>query len=44
MMTAAPLMMIGYIMFLASTNPQVRYAATFIVMMGAFPFGARECY
>jgi sugar phosphate permease len=40
MMTAAPLMMIGYIMFLASTNPQVRYAATFIVMMGAFPFGA----
>ncbi|KAF2135986.1 uncharacterized protein K452DRAFT_303143 [Aplosporella prunicola CBS 121167] len=37
---SAPLMMIGYIMFLASTNPQVRYGATFLIASGAFPFGA----
>jgi sugar phosphate permease len=37
---SAPLMMVGYIMFLASTNPQVRYAATFLIAMGAFSFGA----
>lgn len=36
----APLMMIGYIMFLASTNPSVRYGATFIIASGAFAFGA----
>jgi hypothetical protein len=33
-------MMIGYIMFLASTNPQVRYGATFLIASGAFAFGA----
>lgn len=32
--------MIGYIMFLASTNSQVRYAATFIIALGAFNSGA----
>ncbi|KAH7128704.1 retrograde regulation protein 2 [Dendryphion nanum] len=37
---SAPLMMSGYIMFLASTNPQVRYGATFIIASGAFSFGA----
>lgn len=36
----APLMMAGYIMFLASTNPNVRYGATFIIASGAFAFGA----
>jgi MFS family permease len=36
----APLMVCGYIMFLATTNPHVRYGATFIVASGAFPFGA----
>ncbi len=36
----APLMMIGYIMFLASTNGQVRYGATFLIASGAFSFGA----
>lgn len=36
---SAPLMIIGYIMFLASTNSQVRYAATFIIASGAFTFG-----
>lgn len=36
----APLMMCGYIMFLASTNPQVRYGATFLIASGAFAFGA----
>lgn len=37
---SAPLMMTGYIMFLASTNPQVRYGATFIIASGAYSFGA----
>ncbi|KAF2109824.1 putative MFS transporter [Lophiotrema nucula] len=36
----APLMMVGYIMFLASHNPQVRYGATFLIASGAFAFGA----
>jgi len=36
----APLIMMGYIMFLASTNPHVRYGATFVVASGAFFFGA----
>ncbi len=42
-MVAAPLMTMGYIMFLASHNPQVRYAATFFIMSGSFPIGACEC-
>jgi Na+/melibiose symporter-like transporter len=37
---SAPLMMTGYIMFLASTDSQVRYGATFIITAGAFSFGA----
>ena len=37
---SAPLMMAGYIMFLASTTGSVRYGATFLIAMGAFPFGA----
>lgn len=37
---SAPLMMCGYIMFLASTNAQVRYGATFLIASGAFAFGA----
>lgn len=37
---SAPLMMVGYIMFLASTDPHVRYGATFIIASGAFSFGA----
>jgi len=36
----APLMMVGYIMFLASTDPHVRYGATFVIASGAFSFGA----
>jgi Na+/melibiose symporter-like transporter len=36
----APLMVIGYIMFLASTNPKVRYGAIFLIASGAFSFGA----
>jgi sugar phosphate permease len=36
----APLMMVGYIMFLASQEAQVRYGATFIIASGAFSFGA----
>ncbi|KAF9269906.1 MFS general substrate transporter [Marasmius fiardii PR-910] len=37
---SAPLIMIGYIMFLASKDGQVRYAATFLIASGSFPFGA----
>ncbi|KAH7084531.1 MFS transporter [Paraphoma chrysanthemicola] len=37
---SAPLMMCGYIMFLASHAPMVRYGATFIIASGAFSFGA----
>jgi hypothetical protein len=36
----APLMMIGYTMFLASANPRIRYAATFLIASGAYSFGA----
>lgn len=35
-----PLMMVGYIMFLANDDPMVRYGATFIIASGAFAFGA----
>jgi MFS family permease len=35
-----PLMITGYIMFLASTDPNVRYGATFLIASGAFAFGA----
>ncbi|KAJ5513767.1 hypothetical protein N7463_003319 [Penicillium fimorum] len=35
-----PLMMTGYIMFLASEDGMVRYGATFIIACGAFSFGA----
>jgi MFS family permease len=37
---SAPFMMAGYIMFLATTNSQVRYGATFLIAMGAFSFGS----
>ncbi|KAJ4354133.1 uncharacterized protein N0V89_005866 [Didymosphaeria variabile] len=37
---SAPLIMIGYIMFLASTDAQTRYGATFLIASGAFSFGA----
>ncbi|KAK9899769.1 MFS general substrate transporter [Cystobasidium minutum MCA 4210] len=37
---SAPLMMAGYVMFLATTNGHVRYGATFLITSGAFSFGA----
>jgi len=37
---SAPLIMIGYIMFLVSENSSVRYGATFLIASGAFAFGA----
>ncbi|BGP40847.1 hypothetical protein JCM10449v2_004812 [Rhodotorula kratochvilovae] len=40
MVISAPFMMLGYIMYLASMNPQVRYAAAFMVAIGAFSFGS----
>lgn len=36
----APFVMVGYIMFLASDDPEVRYGATFIIASGAFSLGA----
>ncbi|KAF1815047.1 putative MFS transporter [Eremomyces bilateralis CBS 781.70] len=40
MAAGSPLVMIGYIMFLASNVAQVRYGATFIIASGAFALGA----
>jgi len=39
---SGPLMMAGYAMFLGTdtTQPMVRYAATFLIAIGAFQFGA----
>lgn len=34
-----PLMMTGYLMFLATDSHDVRYAATFLIAAGSFPFG-----
>ncbi|KAK6216341.1 hypothetical protein LQW54_003544 [Pestalotiopsis sp. IQ-011] len=39
MIFAAPLVMIGYAMFLGSTNPTVRYAATFFLTSSTFAIG-----
>jgi hypothetical protein len=33
-------MMAGYIMFLATTHPHVRYGATFLIASGAYCYGA----
>ncbi|KAL0567517.1 hypothetical protein V5O48_014474 [Marasmius crinis-equi] len=35
-----PLIVIGYIMFLASESPRVRYGGTFLVLSGIFPLGS----
>ncbi|KAK7030400.1 hypothetical protein VNI00_014144 [Paramarasmius palmivorus] len=37
---STPLVIVGYILFLASQNPQVRYGATFLVSSSAFTFGS----
>lgn len=37
---SAPLMMIGYIIFLATENPHARYGATFLIASGAYSYGA----
>jgi Na+/melibiose symporter-like transporter len=39
MIASAPAVMAGYIMFLASEDPQVRYGATFLVAMSSFVLG-----
>lgn len=36
----APLTVIGYIMFLATSDPHVRYGATFLPFLGIFTYGA----
>lgn len=40
LIVSIPLCMIGYIMFLASEEPMVRYGATFLIASGAFSYGA----
>ena len=40
MLCSAPLMTIGYIIFLATDNAKARYGAIFLIMAGAFSFGA----
>lgn len=40
MIFCAPLTVVGYIMFLATTNPHVRYGATFLPFFGIFTYGA----
>lgn len=40
LISTAPLTMMGYIMFLASHNPTVRYAATFFTAISCFAVGA----
>ncbi|KAF7893379.1 uncharacterized protein EAF02_000917 [Botrytis sinoallii] len=40
LIASAPLMMCGYIMFLATSDAQTRYGATFLIASGAFSFGA----
>lgn len=37
---SAPLMIIGYVMFIATDLAHVRYGATFLIASGAFSFGA----
>ena len=37
---SAPIVMCGYIMFLATSDSLVRYGATFLIASGAFSFGA----
>ncbi|KAM3558265.1 hypothetical protein ARSEF4850_004694 [Beauveria asiatica] len=40
MIFCAPLTVVGYIMFLATTNQLVRYGATFLPFLGIFTYGA----
>ncbi|GAA5975355.1 hypothetical protein JCM11641_005950 [Rhodosporidiobolus odoratus] len=40
MVISAPFMVFGYVIYLATMNPQARYAAAFLVAIGAFSFGA----
>lgn len=42
LLIGAPMMMVGYIMFLATDQhePRTRYGATFVIASGAFAFGA----
>ncbi|GAA6005626.1 uncharacterized protein JCM10292_006718 [Rhodotorula paludigena] len=40
MLLSAPFVCVGYIMYLATMDAQVRFAASFMVAIGAFSFGA----
>ncbi|KAJ4157962.1 uncharacterized protein LMH87_008511 [Akanthomyces muscarius] len=40
MIFCAPLTVVGYVMFLATTNQHVRYGATFLPFLGIFTYGA----
>lgn len=37
---SSPFMIVGFAMFLGTTQPRVRYGATFLIAIGAFSFGA----
>ncbi|KAK1251486.1 hypothetical protein MKX07_006965 [Trichoderma sp. CBMAI-0711] len=37
---SAPMVMVGYAMFLGTTEPKVRYGATYLIASSAFSFGA----
>jgi sugar phosphate permease len=39
MCIAAPFVMLGYAIFLGTSDPQARYAAVFMIAIGAFVFG-----
>jgi hypothetical protein len=40
MLLSAPWMILGYVIYCATLNPMARYAAAFMVAVGAFSFGA----
>ncbi|BGP40877.1 hypothetical protein JCM10449v2_004842 [Rhodotorula kratochvilovae] len=40
MVISAPFIILGYILYLSTMNPHVRYTAAFMVAIGAFSFGA----
>ncbi|POY71126.1 hypothetical protein BMF94_5883 [Rhodotorula taiwanensis] len=40
MLLSAPFMIIGFVLYIISLRPQIRYAAAFMVAIGAFNFGA----
>ena len=40
LMSSAPMMVIGYIIFLATEDPHARYGAIFLIAIGAYAYGS----